>query len=90
MEVGALLVIPKYSSTWTGLRYAGALTAGYLLYAFSVQAYLERADPCLQAHEQHRKFLQNQPSTTYPLEPVSAPAEVPESQRISDEPFGQR
>jgi len=43
-----------------------------------------------QAHEHHRKMLQSLPSTTYPLEPVGAPAEVPESQRVSDEPFGQR
>ncbi|KAI4211881.1 MAG: hypothetical protein LQ351_005372 [Letrouitia transgressa] len=44
----------------------------------------------LQAHENHREMLQGLPSTTYPLEPQGQPAEVPESQRVSDEPFGQR
>ncbi|CAD6593428.1 MAG: hypothetical protein ASARMPRED_007511 [Alectoria sarmentosa] len=43
-----------------------------------------------QAHEHHRKLLQSLPSTIYPLEPVGHPAEVPESQRVNDEPFGQR
>lgn len=42
------------------------------------------------AHEHHRKLLQSMSSTTYPLEPVGHPAEVPESQRVNDEPFGQR
>ncbi|KAL9614461.1 MAG: hypothetical protein Q9167_001064 [Letrouitia subvulpina] len=44
----------------------------------------------LQAHENNRKMLQSLPSTTYPLEPQGHSAEVPESQRVSDEPFGQR
>lgn len=43
-----------------------------------------------QAKEQHRKLLQSLPSTTYPLEPVGHPAEVPESQKVNDQPFGQR
>lgn len=42
------------------------------------------------AHEHHRKHLQSLPSTTYPLEPVGEPAEVPQQQRISDEAFAQR
>ena len=42
------------------------------------------------AHEHHRKHLQSLPSTTYPLEPVGEPAEVPQQQRVSDEAFGQR
>lgn len=48
------------------------------------------ADFAPKAHEHHRKLLQSLPSTTYPLEPLGHPAEVPESQRVSDEPFGQR
>ncbi|KAL8945248.1 MAG: hypothetical protein Q9211_000207 [Gyalolechia sp. 1 TL-2023] len=43
-----------------------------------------------QANEHHRKYLQSLPSTPYPLEPHGAVGEVPESQRVSDEPFGQR
>ncbi|KAF2269408.1 NADH-ubiquinone oxidoreductase [Lojkania enalia] len=42
------------------------------------------------AHEHHRKHLESQPSTSYPLGPRGDPAEVPESQRITDEPLGQR
>ncbi|KAL8972757.1 MAG: hypothetical protein Q9183_000372 [Haloplaca sp. 2 TL-2023] len=42
------------------------------------------------AHEHHRKHLQSLPSTTYPLEPQGAVGEVPESQRVSDEPFAVR
>ncbi|KAI4175567.1 MAG: hypothetical protein LQ343_001558 [Gyalolechia ehrenbergii] len=42
------------------------------------------------ANEHHRNYLQSLPSTTYPLEPQGAVGEVPESQRVSDEPFGQR
>ncbi|KAL8701294.1 MAG: hypothetical protein Q9224_000564 [Gallowayella concinna] len=44
----------------------------------------------LQAQEHHRKMLQSLPSTTYPLEPQGAVGEVPESQRVSDEPFAPR
>ena len=49
-------------------------------------------DPNLQAqaHEHHRNLLRSLPSTTYPLQPVGHPAEVPESQRVNDEPFGHR
>lgn len=43
-----------------------------------------------QAHEHNRKALEAQPSTSFPLEPVGDAAEVPESQRVTDEPFGQR
>ncbi|KAL9598296.1 MAG: hypothetical protein Q9219_004597 [cf. Caloplaca sp. 3 TL-2023] len=42
------------------------------------------------ANEHHRKYLQSLPSTTYPLEPQGAVGEVPQSQRVSDEPFAQR
>ncbi|KAA6409028.1 MAG: NADH-ubiquinone oxidoreductase [Lasallia pustulata] len=42
------------------------------------------------ANEHHRSYLQSLPSTSYPLEPVNDRAEVPENQRVSDEPFGQR
>ncbi|KAL8701132.1 MAG: hypothetical protein Q9201_005073 [Fulgogasparrea decipioides] len=42
------------------------------------------------AHEHHRKYLQSLPMTTYPLEPQGAVGEVPESQRVSDEPFAPR
>ena len=44
----------------------------------------------IQAQEHHRKLLQSLPSTTYPLEPQGAVGEVPESQRVSDEPFAPR
>lgn len=43
-----------------------------------------------QAHEHHRKKLEAQPSTSYPLRPLGDPAEVQRSQRITDEPLGQR
>lgn len=43
-----------------------------------------------QANEHHRKHLESLPSTSYPLEPLGDPAEVPESQRITDEVLGQR
>ncbi|MCJ1258648.1 hypothetical protein MMC24_006481 [Lignoscripta atroalba] len=42
------------------------------------------------ANEHHREYLESLPSTPYPLEPVGDPAEVPETQRVSDEPYGQR
>ncbi|KAF7503760.1 hypothetical protein GJ744_003302 [Endocarpon pusillum] len=42
------------------------------------------------AHEHHRKYLESLPSTPYPLKPLGDPAEVPESQRVTDEPLGQR
>ncbi|KAF1997043.1 NADH-ubiquinone oxidoreductase, partial [Amniculicola lignicola CBS 123094] len=42
------------------------------------------------AHEHHRKHLESLPSTSYPLSPVGDAAEVPENQRVSDEPLGQR
>ncbi|KAL8769411.1 MAG: hypothetical protein Q9209_004639 [Squamulea sp. 1 TL-2023] len=42
------------------------------------------------AHEHHRKLLQSLPSTSYPLELQGAVGEVPESQRVSDEPFAPR
>lgn len=38
------------------------------------------------AHEHHRKHLESLPSTSYPLRPTG---EVPESQRVADEPLGQ-
>ncbi|KAI9676008.1 MAG: hypothetical protein M1817_000751 [Caeruleum heppii] len=43
-----------------------------------------------QAKEQHRKYLESLPSTPYPLKPLGDTAEVPESQRITDEALGQR
>jgi len=48
------------------------------------------ADLPYKAYEHHRELLQSMPSTTYPLEPVGHPAEVSESQRVNDQPFGQR
>ncbi|KAF2191773.1 NADH-ubiquinone oxidoreductase [Zopfia rhizophila CBS 207.26] len=42
------------------------------------------------AHEHHRKHLESLPSTSYPLTSAGDPAEVSESQRITDEPLGQR
>ncbi|KAF2734344.1 hypothetical protein EJ04DRAFT_466863 [Polyplosphaeria fusca] len=42
------------------------------------------------ANEHHRKHLESLPSTPYPLGPSGDPAEVQESQRITDEPLGQR
>ncbi|KAF2113793.1 NADH-ubiquinone oxidoreductase [Lophiotrema nucula] len=42
------------------------------------------------AHEHNRKLLEAQPTTSYPLGPRGDPAEVQESQRITDEPLGQR
>ncbi|MCJ1310461.1 hypothetical protein MMC25_004125 [Agyrium rufum] len=42
------------------------------------------------AHKRHRKMLQSLPSTSFPLEPMGEPAEVPPEQRVTDEPFAQR
>ncbi|KAI4128929.1 MAG: hypothetical protein LQ338_002481 [Usnochroma carphineum] len=42
------------------------------------------------AHEQHRKYLQSLPSTTFPLEPQGQVGEVPQSQSVTGEPFEQR
>ncbi|KZF20172.1 NADH-ubiquinone oxidoreductase [Xylona heveae TC161] len=42
------------------------------------------------AHEHHRKLLESQPSTSYPLGPKGDTAEVQESQQITDEPLAQR
>ncbi|PVI04303.1 NADH-ubiquinone oxidoreductase [Periconia macrospinosa] len=42
------------------------------------------------ANEHHREYLQSLPETSYPLEFQGDPAEVEESQRITDEPLGQR
>jgi len=42
------------------------------------------------ANEHHRKHLESMPSTTYPLAPKGDAAEIPESQRITDEALGQR
>ena len=43
-----------------------------------------------QANEHHRTHIESLPSTSYPIAPTGDPAEVPESQRVSDEPLGQR
>ncbi|KAF2685196.1 NADH-ubiquinone oxidoreductase [Lentithecium fluviatile CBS 122367] len=42
------------------------------------------------ANEHHRKHLESLPETSYPLSPTGDPAEVQESQRITNEPLGQR
>ncbi|KAL3417358.1 zinc-finger domain-containing protein [Phlyctema vagabunda] len=42
------------------------------------------------ANEHHRAHLQSLPSTSYPLEAQGHEAEIPESQRITDEALGQR
>jgi len=42
------------------------------------------------ANEHHREHLESMPSTIYPLAPKGDAAEVPESQRITDEALGQR
>ncbi|KAF1962594.1 NADH-ubiquinone oxidoreductase [Byssothecium circinans] len=42
------------------------------------------------ANEHHRAHLESLPETSYPLGPRGDPAEVHESQRITDEPLGQR
>jgi len=45
-----------------------------------------------EANEQHRKHLESLPADQlpYPLEAKGNPAEIQESQRITDEPLGQR
>ncbi|KAH7348687.1 hypothetical protein BKA65DRAFT_501153 [Rhexocercosporidium sp. MPI-PUGE-AT-0058] len=42
------------------------------------------------ANEHHREHLESLPSTTYPLAPQGNAAEIPESQRITNEALGQR
>ncbi|KAI9827723.1 MAG: hypothetical protein M1832_004212 [Thelocarpon impressellum] len=42
------------------------------------------------ANEHHRQHLESLPSTSYPLVPQGDSAEISESQRITDEPLGQR
>jgi NADH dehydrogenase (ubiquinone) Fe-S protein 6 len=44
----------------------------------------------VQAHEHHRKLLESQPKTSYPLVPQGEHTEVGESQRVTDEALGQR
>ncbi len=89
--------IRGFSSMSISRRYVGVLIAGFhslVLLSFylrnSAAGYISGTDTPLQAHEHHRQLLQSLPSTTYPLEPVGHPAEVPESQRVNDQPFGQR
>jgi hypothetical protein len=45
-----------------------------------------------QAHEHHRAHLESLPESelSYPLGPKGNAAEVSESQRVTDEPLGQR
>lgn len=43
-----------------------------------------------QANEHHRKHLESLPETSYPLVSQGNAAEVPESQRITDEALGHR
>ncbi|KKY28404.1 putative nadh-ubiquinone oxidoreductase [Phaeomoniella chlamydospora] len=42
------------------------------------------------AHEHHRKHLESLPSTSYPLGPTNDPAEVEESQQVTDGVLEQR
>ncbi|QKX61353.1 uncharacterized protein TRUGW13939_08501 [Talaromyces rugulosus] len=42
------------------------------------------------AQEKHKAYLKSLPSTSYPLEPTGHPAEVEESQRVTDGAFEQR
>lgn len=46
----------------------------------------------MQAHEHHRAHLESLPESqlSYPLAPKGDPAEVDVSQRITNEPLGQR
>ena len=89
MAEAGLWVIQGSSSMWINRRFAGARIADYHSYAFR-PSLLWSVLMFLQAHEHHRKLLESQPTTTYPLEPTGDPAEVQETQRITDEPFGQR
>ena len=43
-----------------------------------------------QAHKHHRKFLESQPSTSYPLAPGNDAAEVDEVQQVTGETITQR
>lgn len=84
--------------TYCGLPFVGPPSLACILVCVScigwarigVDQCLALMDLTLQAHEHHRKLLESQPSTSFPLEPVGDAAEVPESQRVSDEAFGQR
>lgn len=44
----------------------------------------------VQANEHHRKHIESLPHNSYPLEPTGNPAEVQESQKVTNEPLGQR
>jgi NADH dehydrogenase (ubiquinone) Fe-S protein 6 len=44
----------------------------------------------VKANEHHRKHLEALPETAYPLSSQGDPAEVNETQRITDEALGQR
>jgi NADH dehydrogenase (ubiquinone) Fe-S protein 6 len=44
----------------------------------------------LQAHEQHRAYLESLPATSYPLKPVGDAAEVNETQRVTEGGLEQR
>ena len=43
-----------------------------------------------QAHEQHRKYLESLPATSYPLKSTGSEFEVNETQRVTEGAFEQR
>ena len=90
--VAVLWAIPRFSLMSTNHRSAGVHTVVFHLYVPSVN--LEwfseyKANNC-QAHEHHRKHLESLPSTSYPLGPTNDPAEVEESQQVTDGVLEQR
>lgn len=43
-----------------------------------------------QANKHNRKAIEAQGNAPYPLDPTGDPAEINKSQRVTNEPFGQR
>jgi NADH dehydrogenase (ubiquinone) Fe-S protein 6 len=77
--------------TYCGLPYVSFLSVLVIFYdCSSYLLLLGNINSKLQANEHHRKHLESLPSTSYPLVPQGDAAEVPISQRITDEALGQR
>lgn len=96
MAAVAHWVTLRSSSTSTSPRSAAALIVVFHTYVDTLSCMCpgvccdQVLTVLIQAHEQHRPYLESLPSTTYPLKPTGHPAEVNETQRITNEGFEQR
>jgi len=93
----AIALIHKQPVRWTHKRIAECDGGGGPLGHPRVFINVDKPEICActycglpYANEHHRAHLQSLPATPYPLEAQGHPAEVNESQRITDEPLEQR